>query len=54
MFMRRGRKRLIRFESGTFTGLFPSDGVASIAVKGLSATETIRLIRGGEKGGGEG
>ena len=34
-----------------FSGCFPSDGAASMAVKGLTSTETIRLIRDGEKGG---
>ena len=35
---------------GTFISCFPSDGVASMAVKGLVFTETIRFIRDGEKG----
>ena len=45
-----GGGRLNDFNFGTFISCFPSDGVASMAVKGLVSTETIRLIRDGEKG----
>ena len=44
-----GKKSLNDFKFGTFIGRFPSDSAASIAVKGLTSTETIRLIRDGEK-----
>ena len=43
------QKRLNDFKFGTFMGRFPSDSAASMAVKGLTSTETIRLIRDGEK-----
>ena len=35
-------------------GRFPSDDAASMAVKGLTYTETIKLICDVEKGGGGG
>ena len=31
----KGNKRLNGFKSGTFTGRFPSDGMANMAVKGI-------------------
>ena len=35
LFMQREKKSLNNFKIGTFTGRFPSDGAASMAVKGL-------------------
>ena len=35
MIMRRAQRSLTGFQSGTFIGHFPSDGAASMAVKGL-------------------
>ena len=35
MIMRRRQKGLNGFKVGTFTGRFPSDGAASMAMKGL-------------------
>ena len=35
MFIRRGENCLNEFKFGTFIGRFPSEGAASVAVKGL-------------------
>ena len=46
--MRRGRKSLNGFKFGPFVGLFPSDGAASTAVKGLNCTLTFFMKRDDE------
>ena len=37
----KGQKDVTDFKSGTFVGRFPSDGAASIAVKGLNKSENV-------------
>ena len=44
-------RSLNNLKFGSSIGRFPSNDAASMAVKGLTSTETIRLIRDGEKGG---
>ena len=46
--MRSGEKRKNDFEFGTFIDRFPSDGAAGMTMKGLTSTDTTRLIRDGE------
>ena len=40
----KGEKSLNDFKFGTFAGRFPSDGAASMAVKGLSVTLTVTPV----------
>ena len=52
--MRRGEKALMISNLALLLVVFSSDDAASMAVKGLTSTETTGFIRAGGKGGGGG